>query len=411
MTTDAGMVIIGAGECGARAAFALRDKGYAGPVHLIDAERHLPYERPHLSKTVLASDSADARFVTSQDQLLSAQIVHHRATTATAIDREGKTVELCNQTSLSYDKLLLATGARPRKLMQDGVDIPGIHYLRSMDDCIALRGQVGPGTRLVLLGAGFLGLEIAATASLRGASVIVVEPQARILTRGVPEPIARVIADRHLRQGVEIVCNARIARIDSANGRATIHLEDGAHIVGDVLVASVGALPNVELAIAAGLSADNGILVDEYLVTQDKDIFAAGDCCAFPLASQDGKIVRLESWRNALDQSAVAAANMIGEPTPYTAVPWFWSDHYELTLQVAGLADPDLAIVRRDLGSDAFLLFHLDSAGRLMAASGIGAGSTVARDIRLAEKLIARRAHPDPTALARPDATLKAMLS
>jgi 3-phenylpropionate/trans-cinnamate dioxygenase ferredoxin reductase subunit len=408
---NGGMVILGAGECGARAALALRQRGYDGAIDLIGDEHYLPYERPPLSKAVLGANDAGAKFVTSAEQLMEARITHRTGVLASAIDREQKSVQLSGGSSLTYQKLLLATGARSRKLMQDGVEIAGIHYLRNMNDCMALRQQIGPSTRLLVLGGGFLGLEIAATARSRGAEVTVVETQPRILMRGVPEPIARVIDARHRFEGVDIQCGSNVTRIESGPGRAKILLEDGRSFVGDLLVATIGAIPNTELAAAAGLAVDNGILVDAYLTTTDSSIFAAGDCCAFPLASRDGRIARLESWRNATDQGVVAAANMLGELTLYEAVPWFWSDQYDLTLQVTGLADPDLAVVRRDIGNGAFLLFHLDASGRLVAVSGIGTGGAVARDIRLAEMLIARGAGPDPDALARPEAKLKAMLA
>lgn len=404
------MVIVGAGECGTRAALALREQGYGGAIDLVGDEQYLPYERPPLSKAVFGANDADAKYITSMEQLAEARIKHRSGIIVSSIDRQRKSIQLSDGSNLPYDKLLLATGARPRKLTQDGVELVGLHYLRKMDDCVALRRQVGPGTRLLVLGAGFLGLEIAATARSRGASVTVIETQSRILMRGVPEPIANVIAERHRAKGVDVQCGLKVSRIETIPGRAEITLEDGRVLVGDLLVASVGAIPNTELAVAAGLAVDNGILVNAHLATIDSDIFAAGDCCAFPLPSRDGRIVRLESWRNATDQSAVAAANMLGESRIYDSVPWFWSDQYELTLQVAGLADPDMCIVRRDLGDSAFLLFHLDASGRLIAASGIGTGGAVARDIRLAEMLIARRAHPDRDALARPDAKLKAML-
>lgn len=406
-----GVAIVGAGECGARAALSLREKGYDGPIELIGVERHLPYERPPLSKAVLAEDNAPARFVTSEAALAAAGISHRAGIDVLAIDRDLKRVALGDGTSLVYDKLLLATGARPRKLERDGIEIPGIVYLRTLDDCVALRDRLCPGSRLLVLGGGFLGLEIAATATARGVHVTVIETQRRIMMRGVPEPIAAVVAARHAEAGVEIHCDMQVARIDTGPTGAAVTLADGRTFIGDLLVASVGAVPNTGLATASGLAVTGGILVDAQLTTSDPDVFAAGDCCAFPLASHDGRIVRLESWRSATNQAEVAAANIMGERRSYVAVPWFWSDQYELTLQVAGLADPDLATVHRDLGDGAFILFHLDNTGRLLAASGIGPGGAVARDIRLAEMLIARRAQPDPALLASADAKLKAMLA
>lgn len=410
MTPLAGIVIIGAGEGGARAAVALRENGYDGPIDLVGEEPHLPYERPPLSKAVLAGDLVNATFSTTNEQLASAGIAYHVGVAATGVDRGHKLVHLGNDVSLPYHKLLLATGARPRKITQDGADLGGIRYLRNLNDCVALRSEISQGTRVAVIGAGFLGLEIAASCVERGATVVVVESQPRVLMRGVPEPVARVVAGLHRQHGVDIRINTKIARIEAGQGPARVLLEDGNCIVADIVVASIGAVPNTQLAEAAGLAVDNGILVDGRLATSDGDIFAAGDCCAFPLASQDGKIVRLESWRNALDQGATAAKNMLGDSTTYSSVPWFWSDQFEMTLQVAGMAHPDHEVVRRDLGDDAFILFHLDETGRLVAASGIGKRGLIARDIKLSELLISQRCRPDPEALRIPGAKLKAML-
>ena len=202
-----------------------------------------------------------------------------------------------------------------------------------------------------------------------------------------------------------------IADIGAGEQGGAVTLTDGRVLEADVLVAAVGAVPNTELAAAAGLAVGNGILVDERLATSDPDIYAAGDCCAFPLPIYGNRMVRLESWRNAVDQAALAARNLLGADEPVAALPWFWSDQYDLTLQVAGLFDPAMSTVRRDLGEGGFILFHLDADGRLVAASGIGTGNTVARDIKLAEMLIARRARPDAAQLAEPGIRLKSMLA
>jgi len=193
--------------------------------------------------------------------------------------------------------------------------------------------------------------------------------------------------------------------------KAVVHLSDGNMIGADLVLIGIGATPNTELAARAGLTIDNGIAVDEFLRTSAPDIYAAGDCCSFPLAIYGGRRVRLESWRNAQEQGALAAENMMGLGTSVSAVPWFWSDQYDVTLQIVGLAEGAVQHLRRDLGDGAFILFHLDEAGRLLAASGIGRGNVVARDIRLAEMLIAARAHPDPAALIASNVKLKSLLA
>jgi 3-phenylpropionate/trans-cinnamate dioxygenase ferredoxin reductase subunit len=379
------IAIVGAGECGGRAALTLRAEGYDGPITLIGDEPHLPYERPPLSKGL----TVGPKFIASEADYAAAGIQHRASSWATSIDRAAKAVVLRSGERVPYDTLLLATGARPRRLPQNG-----IVYLRTYDDAQAIRARLTAGTRLLLIGAGFIGLELAASARELGAGVRVVEMQPRILMRGVPEEIAAVIHARHVAEGVEIVTGATMPAFDA-----------------DIVVAGIGSIPNTELASAAGLMIDNGIAVDEHLRASDPDIYAAGDCCSFPLALYGGRRVRLESWRNAGEQGALAARNMVGANEAISAVPWFYSDQYDLGLQVAGLADGAARTVRRDLGNGAFILFHLAADGTLLAASGIGPGNAVAKDIKLAELLIGRRARPAPDLLAQADVKLKSLLA
>ncbi|MCO6049034.1 FAD-dependent oxidoreductase [Mesorhizobium sp. RP14(2022)] len=413
-----GMVIVGAGECGIRAAMALREEGYGGPVTLIGAEPHLPYERPPLSKAVLLGDDAPSpKTIANEARLFEAAVLHLSSVTATGIDREAKSVSLSNGRGLHYSKLLLATGADPRPYaLAEGLS--HVFTLRTFDDALAIRSRLGPGCRLAIIGGGFIGLELAAAARTRRADVTVIEAAPRILGRAVPTEIAQVIHARHAREGVRILVGAAIADMKEQNGGILIKLQPAlkdeagpSAVQADLVVVGIGAQPNTALAEAAGLTVENGIAVDAHLRTSDPDIFAAGDCCSFPLAYQDGRRVRLEAWRNAQEQGTLAARNMLGGRQAHVAVPWFWSDQYDLGLQMAGLADRATQVVRRDLGSESFLLFHLDAEGRLVAASGIGPGTSIARDIRLAEMMIARGARPDPLKLANAESKLKALLA
>lgn len=407
----AGMVIVGGGECSARAAFALRENGYDGPVTLIGAEKHLPYERPPLSKDVMTSPEHPlARTIAGNDRFAEQDIRFLGGTTAIGIDRKAKEIIFAGDDRLAYDKLLLATGAVPRPLPL-AAQSRHCTCLRSYDDALAIRARLQPGARIVIVGGGFIGLELAASARQRGAVVTVLETQARILMRGVSEEIAAVIAERHRQEGVLIRCGIAIAAITDRDTGVTITLAGGEKLEADLAVIGIGAIPATALAEAAGLETANGILVNAHLQTSDPDIFAAGDCCAFPLALYGGRRVRLEAWRNAQEQGTLAARNMLGLLEPHRAVPWFWSDQYELGLQVAGLADEASQIIRRDLDERAFILFHLAADGRLVAASGIGRGNSIARDMRLAEMLIARSACPDPAGLAAPDVKLKSLLA
>ncbi|MEQ1949829.1 NAD(P)/FAD-dependent oxidoreductase [Mesorhizobium yinganensis] len=404
------MVIIGAGECGARAALTLREGGFAGPVTLIGAEPHLPYERPPLSKDAMADEAEPLpRHVATGERLAEAGIVHLASTEVRLIDRQKKNVICADGTSLGYDKLLLATGSSPRRLPLAEASRRSV-YLRTFDDALAIRAHLRSGVRVLIVGGGFIGLELAASARKLGCPVTVIEAQPRILMRGVPTEIAEIIHAAHAAAGVHFFCGKGIAAIEDIADGVRVQLADGHAVEGDLCVIGIGAVPNVGLAEAADLAIDNGIAADEQLRTSDPDIFAAGDCCSFPLALYGGRRVRLEAWRNAQEQGALAARNMLGGGEAHNAVPWFWSDQYDLGLQIAGLPNEGVEIVRREMG-EALILFHLAADGRLVAASGIGPGNSVARDIRLAEMLIAKRAHPPQEKLAAPDAKLKALLA
>ncbi|HEY1382140.1 MAG TPA: FAD-dependent oxidoreductase [Dongiaceae bacterium] len=406
------MVIVGAGECGGRAALTLRERGYDGPVTLVGAEAHLPYERPPLSKQAMLGEAEPLPKLIAERRLFTDRRIEClTGINAVAIDRAGRSVTLADGRSLPYDKLLLATGAVPRRLPLPGADGSRCAYLRTHDDAMRIRRALTAGSHAAILGGGFIGLEIAASARKRGAQVTVMETLPRILTRGVPEEIARVIETRHCVEGVTLLCGRGASSIQEHASGVEITLADGSTVSADLLVIGIGAVPVTDLAQKSGLAVDNGIAVDEHLRTSDPDIYGAGDCCSFPLAIYPGRRVRLECWRNALDQGALAARNMLGAEERTAAVPWFWSDQYDLTLQISGLPDEGKQSFRRNVSESAFILFHLAGDGRLVAASGIGQGNAVAKDIRLAEMLIARRAKPDPAALAQPEFKLKSLLA
>lgn len=404
------MVIIGAGECGGRAALGLRDLGYHGPVTLVGDEPHLPYERPPLSKDAMASDAPAVKAIASDGILAEKSIRHIHSVQAVATDRAAHTVRLSDGSVLPYDKLLLATGSTPRKLPMPGLGARCV-YLRTFADALAIRAHFSAGNRIAIVGGGFIGLELAAAARKLGATVTVIEAQPRILMRGVPTEIAEIVHQAHIAEDVNILCGDGIAAIADDGKEVRVSLAGGREIAADLAIIGIGAVPVTGLAAEADLAIDNGIAVDAELRTSDPDIFAAGDCCSFPLAVYGGRRVRLEAWRNAQEQGALAAKNMLGAGEAHAAVPWFWSDQYGLSLQIAGLADEGRSVVRRDLGDGAFILFHLAQDGRLVAASGIGPGNAVARDIRLAEMLIGKQAKPAPEALGSQAVKLKSLLA
>ena len=399
------IVIVGAGEAGTRAALSLREQGFSGEVVLIGEEPHPPYERPPLSKAILTHPGEpEAALIATAARLAEAGIAFRHDTCVVRIDRARSCVVLGDGTAVAYARLLLATGARPRVLAAPGSE--RALYLRTFADALGLRARLPRGAHLVVVGGGFIGLEVAASAGARGCRVTLLEAGSRILMRGVPQEIAERVALRHAAAGVDLRTGVGIARIEDG---PTVVLEDETRIACDGIVAGVGAVPETALAAGCGLAIENGVRVDAMLRTDDPEIYAAGDCCSFPSALYGGRRVRLEAWRNAQEQGALAASNMLGEARAHDAVPWFWSDQYDEVLQVAGLPDAGVTSVRRETGG-ALLFFHLDVDGRMVAASGVGP-MAIAKDIRVAEMLIARRARPDPALLASAGVRLRTLLA
>jgi 3-phenylpropionate/trans-cinnamate dioxygenase ferredoxin reductase subunit len=402
----AGMVVAGAGKAAASAIVGLREHGWTGPITLIGEEMIAPYDRPPLSKEAISGgQEPEPVFILDASILSSLDVTFLAGSPAVAIDRAEKIVVTGDGRRVSYEKLLIATGARARKLPLNGGE--KLLTLRDFPDATALRDAFLPGRPIAIIGGGFIGLELAASASKRGSSVTVIEAQPRIMMRGVPESIAHRMAERHASAGVNVITRASVERIEDG----AIVLGGGQRIAAEIAVAGVGAVPETSLAQSAGLKTDNGIACDHEMRTSDPDIFAAGDCCSFPHVLYDNRRIRLEAWRSAQEQGAVAAQNMLGGRVRYEAVPWFWSDQYELTLQIAGLPIEQGTTVRRPLRDGAFIEFQLDTNGQLVCASGIGRSNFIARDVRMGEMLIGRRASPEPEVLADPTANLKALLA
>lgn len=403
--TEAGMVIVGGGKAGARAAVAFRENAWKGLVTLISDEALAPYDRPPLSKAAIMEDAEPQPvYLLDEGMMASLEVNFLRGSATTAIDRIAKTVSLANGKKIPYDRLLIAMGAEPRRLSQAGAERALL--LRDLADSAKIRSEFISGKSVAIIGGGFIGLELAANAAKRGCRVTVIEAQPRILMRGVPPEIATRIAARHADAGVAILTNAGIAQI----GPNRILLSDGREVPAAVLIAGIGAAPRIKLAEQAGLALDNGIACNTYLQTSDPYIFAVGDCCSFPHPLFGNERLRLEAWRNASDQAIVAVENMLGGQRPYEAVPWFWTDQYELNLQIAGLPHRGVSIIERVPKEGALILCHLDGDGRLVGASGIGQGNSIARDIRLLEMLIGKKAAPDPALLADPAFPLKSLL-
>jgi 3-phenylpropionate/trans-cinnamate dioxygenase ferredoxin reductase subunit len=409
MSTGPGIVVVGGGECGARAVFELRTTGWTGPITLVGAEDALPYERPPLSKAVMTG-AAQPTPVCDATALHDADIDFVAGVAAVDIDRERHELVLADDQRIAYERMLIATGATPRRLPLHNDVLDGVHYLRSQADALALRERLRPGARIGVIGGGFIGLELAASATERGGTVTVIELAPQLMGRAVPVEVASMVAARHDQAGVDVRCRTGVSRIENRDHAVMVELTTGDTLECDAVVVGIGAVPETTLAEKAGLAIDNGVRADDRLRTSDPDIFAAGDCCSFPHPLYGDRRIRLEAWRNAQDQGTAAARNLMGVDQPYAAVPWFWSDQYDLTLQIAGLPDAATSEVVRRRPDGVEIRFGLGSDGRLVSAAAVGSGNAVAKDIRLAEMLIAARAAPDPSAFADPTADLKALL-
>jgi len=374
MTAPQQIVIVGGGLAGAKTAEALRTQGFAGRLTLLAAENHLPYERPPLSKGYLAGQASfDEATVHPSQWYRDNDIDLRLGIRATAIDAAAHQVRLADGSSIGYEKLVLATGALPRRLPLPGADADGVHYLRTREDADAIRAHFGASKRLAIIGGGWIGLEVAAAARTADTQVTIFEAAPLPLLGVLGPELAQVFADLHTAHGVELRLGARIDAITSTDGAATgVRLADGSTIDADAVVIGVGVAPDVRLAELAGLQVDNGVLVDASLRSSDPDIYAVGD-----IANHDhpvlGRRVRVEHWATALNQPATAAAALLGQQATYTELPYFFSDQYELGMEYLGHAPNgsyDQLVVRGDLAKREFVAFWLTDS-RIIAAMNV----------------------------------------
>lgn len=399
------LVIVGAGPAGMRAAEVLRQKSPAAEITLIGDESFPPYDRPPLSKAFLTEGLAASRLLLKPEVFYDEQRIDLKlGAAAVAIDRAAKQVTLASGERVPYDKLLLATGCRARHLPHPFDDVP-IRYLRSLADAEAIRASLRPGLELLLIGGGFIGLEIAASATKLGAKVTVLEMAPRLMSRAVPEAVSDFVRALHERHGVEFELGARPAGVArGADGRLLVETGRQSY-PADLLIAGIGALPNTALAEEAGLAVEDGIRVDASGRTSDPDIFAAGDVTRHdnPLL---GRAIRVESWQVALNQAAVVAAAMVGESAPYAELPWLWTDQYDCNIQALGLFEPTLEPIQRGDPATAFTLLGLDGDGRLAAAITVNNG----RDMAVLRRLLALRPKLPKAQLADPTVKLADLL-
>lgn len=355
----AGTVIIGAGQAGYQTAASLREAGYQEPVIILGEEREPPYQRPPLSKAYLTGDTTAERLsFRALDYYDKHRIDLRCGERVSAIDRRGKRVTLAAGGSVPYDHLVLATGAHNRTLPVEGGESEGVLYLRSIADANAIQDRFAAAQSVVVAGAGFIGLELAAVASKRGKKVTVIEPLARCMSRAVSAAISQFFGEAHTGWGVDLRLNTRLASIESGpSGVRSVTTAEGERLAAELVLVGIGIFPAAELAQAADLAIDNGIAVDAQLLTSDPAISAIGDCASFPDAATGARI-RLESVQNAIDQGRCVAKRIVGKPAGYAALPWFWSDQRDLKLQMVGLtAGSDKTVLRGDPSSRAFSVF------------------------------------------------------
>lgn len=399
------VVVVGAGQAGAQTITSLRQGGFDGQITLLGDESALPYQRPPLSKAFLAGTIPPDRL-----HLRPAAFYHQARvdvmidTRVTEVDTEKRCARLTDGRAISFDHLVLATGGRPRQLGCPGADHPRVHYLRTVTDVERIRSQFHPGKRLVLVGGGYIGLEIAAVAAEHGLTVTVLEAQSTVLARVTCPTVARFFEDTHRRAGVTIRCATTVTCVHDSASTAHIELDSGEYVEADLVIVGIGLLPNVDLALAAGLKCESGIVVDSRCQTSAPGIYAAGDCTQYPSPIY-GRPLHLESVHNAIEQAKTAAAAILDRDEPFSQVPWFWSDQYDIKLQTAGVNEGyDDVIIRGDPSAASFAAFYL-KAGKLLAVDAINRP----REFMASKAFIAEGAEIDPTQLSDESVPLTAL--
>ena len=399
------IVIVGAGHAAGQAAASLRQEGYEGEIVIIGDEPHLPYQRPPLSKQYLLGEHGLERGVYLRpEKFYTDKNVEVRVgVTVTAIDTAAKTVTTNDGDTIGYSKLLIATGSRPRILNIPGSDLDGIFYMRTIADVDRIKAAMETAKNMVIVGGGYIGLEVASVAVTHGLQVSVLEMESRILQRVTTPEMSEFYHQLHTSRGVNILTETTVSGFEGENGKVTGVLSGDKSIPADIVVVGIGIVPNVEIAAEAGLEVDNGIVVDDHCRASAPDVYAAGDCTNHP-SPLLGRRLRLESVPNAMEQARVAAANMCGGDKIYDAVPWFWSDQYELKLQMVGFSsDGDTQVVRGDKSANQFAVFYLKD-GKVVAVDAVNSP----REFMVCKQLYGKPV--DPALLADPETDLKSLM-
>jgi 3-phenylpropionate/trans-cinnamate dioxygenase ferredoxin reductase subunit len=397
------IVIIGAGQAAIQAIESLRKEGFDGPITLVGDEAYPPYQRPPLSKAyLLGTFERERLFLKGDSYYPEAGCELLLNTSAKAIHRATREVELTDGRKLPYDKLLLATGAVVRKLRCDGADLPGVHYLKTIADVDGLQAVFQAGRKIAVVGGGYIGLEVAAVGAKRGLDVTVFEAMDRLMARAVSPALSAFYAHEHEKAGVKLKLNTGVEAI-GGDGKVEWVKAGGRTYAADIVLVGIGVIPRDELARDAGLAVTDGIVVDQNARTGDPHVWSAGDCTRH--VGREGHEIRLECVQNAIDQAKHAALAMVGRPKTYSEVPWFWSDQYDLKLQIAGLARPtDTLVQRGDPASRKFSVFHMRD-GRIAAVEAVNA----APDYLIGKKLIAEGKPVDAAKLADTSIAIKTL--
>jgi len=397
------IVIAGAGHAAGQLVATLQQKKYAGDIVLVGDENFLPYQRPPLSKKFLAGEMlADRLFFRPASFYEDASIDVRLQTQVSSIDRSEKTLVTETGDEISYDSLVLATGSRVRVVPVPGHNLDGVHYLRSINDVHDIQATLKQAQRIVIIGAGYIGLEVAAVMRQIGLDVTVIEMAERVMSRVVSPQVSAFYQEEHASRGVKLELSTGLSAFVGEDKITAVETDDGRRFDADLVIVGVGILPNTKLAEAAGLSVSNGIVVDNRCRSSDSDIYAIGDCTSHPSRIY-GRNLRLESVHNALEQAKTAAANICGEDLEYSQVPWFWSDQYDLKLQIAGLSEGyDDVVIRGDPAQRSFACLYL-KRNQLIAIDAINSP----RDFIQAKPLIANGAKPDREQLADTEIMLR----
>lgn len=385
---SANVVIVGAGQAAAQAVQSLRAEGFDGSITMIGEEPYAPYQRPPLSKAYLLGNLERSRlFLKADNYYRDAGCELIVRTPVTAIHRNSGTVELSDGRQIPYGMLLLATGARVRRLNCPGSDLEGVHYLKTISDVDGLQQAFETAKRIAIVGGGYIGLEVAAVAAKRGLEVTVFEAMDRLMARAVSPLISEFYAREHQKAGVKLMLQTSVDALEG-QGKVERVVAGGQTYPCDIVLVGIGVIPCQELAVAAGLECNDGIVVDQNARTADHHIWAAGDCTRH--VGRDGRAIRLECVQNAIDQAKYAAMSMVGKPKIYREVPWFWSDQYDLKLQIAGLGQPtDTLVVRGDPNARKFAVFHLrDGAVAAVEAVNAAAEYMIGRTLIAQGKLV-----------------------